>query len=108
MKSKINISLSLVFGFIIGLIFAGVAISVSSDNMLVKEIRSPYDFQKTVDVITERINAIDGWHVTGVINQNKEVLESGGENIGNFKIIEEVSLEVEDLLRFMNYKSTIF
>ena len=168
MKTKILIFVYVTFGFIIGIIFSGIAISVSSGEMMVKEFKSPYEFEKTVSVIVNRINSKDGWHVTEVIDQNKEVLENGGSSIGNFKIvkychgaystrmlkhdenkkignmmpksfavyeksdgqifvstmngavmgkmfggeieqiIEEVSLEVEDMMRFINLKYTLF
>jgi len=87
MKSKILIIVMLLFGFMAGIIFTAVTISVSSGEMLVKEFKSPYDFDKTVTVMSERINAKDGWHVTGIIDQNKEVQAHGGYAIGNFKII---------------------
>ncbi|MCF8298007.1 MAG: DUF302 domain-containing protein [Saprospiraceae bacterium] len=165
---KIKIIIMLIFGFIAGVIFSGVVVSVSSGEMMVKEFVSPYDFDKTVEVMTERINSKEGWHVTGIIDQNKEVIENGGYAIGNFKIIkychggysarmlkaddrkkignmmpksfavyekstgevfvstmngavmgkifggeieviiEEVSLEVEDMMRFINLKYTLF
>lgn len=168
MKNKVLTIVYLVFGFIAGVIFSGVFISVSSGEMMIKEFKSPYDFNKTVEVIAQRINEKSGWHVTEIINQNKEVLENGGFEIGNFKIIkychggysarmlqtddrkkignmmpksfavyeksdgqvfvstmnggiigklfggetekiiEEVSLEVEDMMRFINLKYTIF
>jgi len=87
MKSKILITVMLLFGFIAGIVFTAVTISVSSGEMLVKEFKSPYDFDKTVTVMTERINGKDGWHVTNIIDQNKAVSENGGFPIGNFKII---------------------
>ena len=87
MKTKILIIVMLLFGFIAGIVFTAVTISVSSGEMLVKEFKSPYDFDKTVTVMSERINAKDGWHVTDVIDQNKEVQAHGGYAIGNFKII---------------------
>ena len=168
MKTKIIITVSLVFGFLIGVIFTGIIISISSGEMMVKEFKSPYDFEKTVKTIAERINDKPGWHVTEVIDQNKETIENGGFPIGNFKIvkycsgaysarmlkpdnnkkignmmpksfavyeksdgqvfvstmngaimgklfggeieqiIEEVSLEVEDMMRFINLKYTLF
>jgi len=168
MKNKILIIVWLIFGFIAGIIFSGIVISISSSEMMVKEFKSPYDFDKTVKVMTERINSKEGWHVTGIIDQNKEVTENGGFSIGNFKIIkycngkysarmlkaddrkkignmmpktfavyekstgevfvstmnggvmgkifggeiekiiEEVSLEVEDMMRFINLKYTLF
>jgi uncharacterized protein (DUF302 family) len=168
MKTNINRVVFLIFGFIAGILFSGIVISISTGEMLVKEIKSPYDFEKTVSVMSNRINAKEGWHVTEVIDQNKEAMENGGFPIGNFKIIkycsgsysaqmlsaddrkkignmlpksfavyeksdgqvyvstmngavmgklfggeieriiEDVSLEVEDMMRFMNLKFTLF
>jgi len=168
MKTKARTIVYIIFGFIAGVIFSGVVISISSGEMMVKEMRSPYDFEKTVSVMSDRINAKEGWHVTGVIDQNEEVTLNGGYDIGNFKIIkycsgkysadmlsaderkkignmmpktfavyeksdgqvyvstmngavmgkmfggeieriiEEVSLEVEDMMRFINLKFTLF
>ncbi|MEN8155685.1 MAG: DUF302 domain-containing protein [Bacteroidota bacterium] len=168
MKTKISTVIYLIFGFIAGIIFSGIVVSISSKEMMIKEIKSPYDFEKTVTVMSDRINAKDGWHVTGIIDQNREVSENGGYPIGNFKIIkycsgsyssdmlsaddrkqignmmpktfavyeksdgqvyvstmngavmgkifggevetiiEKVSLEVEDMMRFMNLKFTLF
>ncbi len=168
MKTKLIITVSLIFGIIIGVIFSGVFLSVSTGKMLVKEIKSPYDFDKTVTVLTKRINDKDGWHVTDVLDQNSEVIKSNAKPIGNFKIvkychggyssemliddsrkkignmmpksfavyeksdgqvfistmngavmgklfggeveriIEQVSLEIEDILRFANFKFTLF
>ena len=87
MKTKILIIVMLLFGFIAGVVFTAATISISSGEMLVKEFKSPYDFDKTVTVMSERINAKQGWHVTDVIDQNKEVQAHGGFPIGNFKII---------------------
>lgn len=170
MKTKITITIivTLIFGFMAGIIFTAVTISLSSGEMMVKEFNSPFDFDKTVKVMVERINGKQGWHVTEVIDQNKEVKENGGYDIGNFKIvkychgkyssrmldsddrkkignmmpktfavyeksdgrvyvstmngaimgkifggeiekiIEEVSIEVEDMMRFINLKYTLF
>jgi uncharacterized protein (DUF302 family) len=87
MRTKVIITVSLIFGFIAGIIFTGIAISVSSGEMMVNELKSPYDFNKTVETIATRINNAEGWHVTEIIDQNKEVMENGGYDIGNFKII---------------------
>jgi len=87
MKVKITVTVSLIFGFILGIIFAAAAISISASEMMVKELKSPYDFDKTVRVVSDRINNKAGWHVTNVIDQNHEVKENGGYEIGNFKII---------------------
>ncbi len=87
MKTKIVAVVFIVFGFILGIVFSGTVLSISSGEMLVKEFKSPYDFDKTVKVMSERINAKEGWHVTNVIDQNRAVSENGGFPIGNFKII---------------------
>lgn len=167
MKKTLIIT-SLIFGFIIGIIFSGIVINISAGEMMVKELKSPYDFDKTVSVMAERINNKPGWHVTSIIDQNKEAIENGGFPIGSFKIIkycsgkysaemlkaddrkkignmmpktfavyeksdgqvyvstmnggimgklfggeteniiEKVSLEVEDMMRFINLKYTLF
>ena len=168
MKIKLVIFVSIILGFIAGIIFSGIAVSVSSGEMMVKEFKSPYDFEKTMDLMVDRINLSEGWNVTDVIDQNAEVIASGGSPIGKFKIIkycsgvfssrmlidddrkkignmmpktfavyeksdgqvfvstmngaimgklfggetekiiEEVSLEVEDMMRFINLKYTLF
>jgi uncharacterized protein (DUF302 family) len=168
MKTKARTVVYIIFGFIAGIIFSGVVVNISSGEMMVKEMRSPYDFEKTVSVMSDRINGKEGWHVTGVIDQNQEAITNGGYSIGNFKIIkycsgkysadmliaderkkignmmpktfavyeksdgqvyvstmngavmgkifggeieriiEEVSLEVEDMMRFINLKFTLF
>lgn len=168
MKTKITISVTLVLGFLIGLIFSGIFVSVSSGEMMLKEFHSPYDFNKTVSLMAQRINDKEGWHVTEIIDQNQEAKAHGGFEIGPYKIIkychggysarvlqaderkkignmmpksfavyqksdgqvyistmngaimgklfggetekilEEVSLEVEDMMRFINLKFTIF
>jgi uncharacterized protein (DUF302 family) len=84
---KIIVIVSLILGFITGIIFSGIVISISSGEMMVKEMKSPYDFDKTVEVMTNRINEAKGWHVTEIIDQNKEVIENGGFAIGKFKIL---------------------
>ncbi|OFY20162.1 MAG: hypothetical protein A2W98_12515 [Bacteroidetes bacterium GWF2_33_38] len=168
MNTKVLVIVMLIFGFLAGIIFSGIVISISSGDMMVNELKSPYDFDKTVSVIVDRINNKAGWHVTEIIDQNKEVIENGGFPIGNYKIIkycsgaysarmlksderkkignmmpktfavyeksdgqvlvstmngaimgkifggevekiiEEVSLEVEDMMRFINLKYTLF
>lgn len=165
---KVLVITSIILGFVLGIIFTGIVISISSSEMMVKEFKSPYDFDKTVEVMTERINSKKGWHVSSIIDQNKETIENGGFAIGKFKIIkycngaysarmlkadnqkkignmmpksfavyeksdgqvfistmngaimgkifggeietiiEEVSLEVEDMMRFINLKYTLF
>lgn len=87
MKIKVIAIVSVFLGFLSGIIFVGVFISISSADMMLKEFKSPYDFDKTVEVFAQRINAKSGWHVTEIIDQNNEVIENGGFEIGSFKII---------------------
>ena len=168
MKLKLAAIVFVLFGFLGGVIFSGIAINLSAGHMLIKEIKSPYDFEKTVQTIVQRMNNEPGWHVVTVIDQDKEVQAHGGTPIGKFNIIqycngkyssemlssddrkiigamlpknlavyeksdgqvyvatlngaimgklfggktesiiEKVSLEVEDVLRFMNFKFTLF
>ena len=55
--------------------------------MLIKEQESPFDFEKTIDLLIEAINNKEGWKVTALIDQNQAVMENGGTSIGKFKII---------------------
>ena len=55
--------------------------------MFFKEVKSTYSFEKTVDLISSRINKKEGWRVTTIIDQRKEVLENGGPDVGKVKII---------------------
>ncbi|MFA9371511.1 MAG: DUF302 domain-containing protein [Labilibaculum antarcticum] len=165
---NITIIVSITLGFALGVIFTGITLSVSSGEMMMKEFKSPYDFEKTVEVMANRINSKEGWHVTFIIDQNKEIIENGGNGIGKYKIIkychagysermlkedsrkkignmmpksfaiyeksdgqifvstmngaimgkifggeieniiDEVSLEIEDMMRFINLKYTLF
>jgi uncharacterized protein (DUF302 family) len=168
MKTKLVALVFTVFGFLAGIIFTGIGLNLSAGRMMLKEMKSPYDFDKTIITIVERINQQPGWHVVAVIDQNLEVQKHGARAIGNFKIIqycngsyasqmlsaderkimgamlpknlavyektdgqvfvstangavmgklfggetetiiEKVSLEVENILRFMNFKFTVF
>ncbi len=87
MKTKVLVAASLVLGFVLGAVFTAATINVSASRMMVKELKSPYDFEKTVRVIKDRINQKPGWHVTEIIDQNHEVKKHGGFEIGKFKII---------------------
>lgn len=87
MKTKIIIFSSLIAGFVLGIFVSGILVSVSSGEMMVKEFKSPYDFNKTVEVMSKQINKVKGWHVTEIVDQNMEVLANNGQDIGKFKII---------------------
>ncbi len=168
MKTKITAIVFTLFGLLVGVIFTAISINLSAGKMMIREMKSPYDYEKTVETIVTRVNAMPEWHIVTVYDMNKEVLANGGEPIGKFSIInycsgefasdmlsaddrkkmgammpkgfavyeksdgqvyvatsngavmgklfggetevriEKVSLEVENMLRFLNFKSSIF
>lgn len=87
MNNKLAILVGIALGLVFSVFFVGIAFKVAAPTMFFKEIKSTYDFEKTVGLIKNRINAKDGWHVTSIIDQQKEVLEYGGVDVGKVKII---------------------
>ncbi len=167
--AKLALAAGLALGLVTGVFVSGIALNISGDHLVLKEMRSPYnDFNKTVETITNRINQADGWHVMSVLDYNEIVQEEGQPSIGKIKlikfcsakyaaqmlsmdefkklgamlpktiavyekndghiyvamgnglimgkmfdgeaavIIEKVSYEIEDIMRFMNFKFTLF
>ena len=76
-----------ILGLVISLFVVGMAFKVAAPTMFFKEVSVPYDFDKTVTLLQSRINKQAGWHVTDTIDQQKEVLDDGGIDIGKVKII---------------------
>jgi len=87
MKNSLSVFVGLVLGVVFSAFIFGIAFKVAAPTMFFKEIISTKDFDKTVELITSRINNQEGWHVTTVIDQQKEILEYAGEDIGRVKII---------------------
>ena len=87
MNSKLAVLVGIVLGVVFSLVITGITFKVAAPTMFFKEVKSTYSFEKTVDLITSRINKKDGWHVTNIIDQQKEVLENGGQDVGKVKII---------------------
>lgn len=87
MSNKLSIFVGVALGVVFSLFIVGFAFKVATPTLFFKEVPSTYSFEKTVEVINNRINKQDGWHVTTIIDQQKEVLESGGVDIGKVKII---------------------
>jgi uncharacterized protein (DUF302 family) len=168
MKTKLTAIVFGVIGALAGILFTGITLNLSAGRMMIKEMKSPYDYEKTIETIVNRVNSMDEWHIVTVYDMNNEVLENGGKPIGKYSIIkycsgkyasemlisddrkpmgammpkafavyeksdgqvylatsngavmgklfggeteiliEKVSLEVEDMLRFMNFKFSIF
>jgi len=87
MENKKAIFIGAIIGLVISLFVSGLAFKVAAPTMFFKEVSVPHDFDKTVEMIQSRINKQEGWHVTAVIDQQKEVLENGGADVGKVKII---------------------
>ncbi len=85
--NKRSLIAGIVLGVVIALFIIPFGFKLAFKNMLFKEIPSPYSFEKTVSIITDRLNHQKGWHVTNVINQEKVLLENGGSEVGKVKII---------------------
>jgi uncharacterized protein (DUF302 family) len=76
-----------IFGMLSGIIFTGIAINLSVGKMMIKEMKSPYDYEKTIETIVNRVNAMPEWHIVTVYDMDKEVMENGGKTIGKYSII---------------------
>ena len=87
MEKKILVIVSVLGGLVFGVFFTGLALNISSERMMLMEIKSPYEFDKTVEVISNRINNKDGWKVTNIIDQDKAVVDGGAPSIGKYVII---------------------
>lgn len=87
MKIKPIALASLSLGFLAGILFAGIAMSLSAKHMMITEVKSPYDHAKTVAMIVGSIPRQSGWHVVSVIDQQKEIVDHGGTPIAPFTII---------------------
>jgi uncharacterized protein (DUF302 family) len=87
MSNKLGILVGIILGAVFSLFITGIAFKVAAPTMFFKEVTSTYDFEKTVELISSRINKQEGWHVTGIIDQEKEILENGGPDVGKVKII---------------------
>jgi len=86
-----NTKLAVLVGMILGLVFSmfavGIFFKVAAPTMLFKEIKSPYTFDKTVELLKNRINNQRGWHMSDIIDQQKSVLHNGGPDVGRVKIL---------------------
>ncbi len=88
MKTAITLVVGLVIGLFAGILATGLFATISGENLLLQEIESPYDFEKTVEVMQNRIANLDGWHIVKTFDYDREVREGGGAPIGKYAIIE--------------------
>ncbi|CAA6811550.1 MAG: Unknown protein [uncultured Sulfurovum sp.] len=87
MSHKKSIIVGLILGLVLSLFVLGLAFKIAAPTLFFKEVTVPHSFEKTVRLLETRINKQKGWHVTNVIDQQKEVLVNGGDDIGKVKII---------------------
>ncbi len=85
--SKLSVLIGIALGIVFSAFAFGIAAKIAAPTMLFKEVRSTYSFDKTVSLIESRLNNKTGWHVTSIIDQQKEILENGGPDVGKIKII---------------------
>ena len=85
--NKLSIFVGGVLGLVFSIFVVGLALKVAAPSMLLKEVKSSYDFDKTVELIENRINKQDGWRVSNIINKQEDILKHGGKDIGKVKII---------------------
>ncbi len=85
--NKMTIFIGVIIGLVIGAIFSGLAFKYAAPHILFKEVGVNFSFDKTVEILTKRISTQEGWHVTEVIDQQKEILDNGGVDVGKVKII---------------------
>jgi uncharacterized protein (DUF302 family) len=110
MSNKLGILIGIILGAVFSLFITGIAFKIATPTMFFKEVTSTYDFDKTVELISSRINKQDGWHVTEVIDQQKEIVENGGPDVGKVKIIKFCNAKLsgemlsEDSSKFMAAK----
>jgi len=87
MIDKKSMLVGLILGLVLSLFVTGLVFKTAVPTMFFKEVNVPYDFDKTVRIIETRINQQEGWHVTSTIDQQKEVLDNNGVDVGKVKII---------------------
>ncbi|WP_373000793.1 DUF302 domain-containing protein [Sulfurimonas sp.] len=85
--NKLSILVGGVLGLVLSVFVMGIGFKIAAPTMLLKEVKSSYEFDKTVELIQNRINKQDGWHVSSVINQQEELINNGGADVGRVKII---------------------
>ncbi len=74
---------SLFTGAVVGAFF----IQNFAKQALILEHKSPFDYNKTVETIINRINAKEGWKVISVIDQAEEIRKGGGADVGKVTIV---------------------
>jgi uncharacterized protein (DUF302 family) len=84
-------SIGILATFALAFLLGGVATSFAAKEALpramFKEVRSPFDHGRTVEIIQERVAAQPGWRITADIDQRAAILAGGGEDVGPYRIL---------------------
>lgn len=85
--NKVLVTLIAVVSLFVGAVVGAFFIQNFSKQALIIEHKSPYDYNKTVETVINRINAKEGWRVISVIDQAEEIRKGGGPDVGKVTII---------------------
>lgn len=85
--NKVLVTLIAVVSLFVGAVVGAFFIQNFSKQALIIEHKSPYDYNKTVETVINRINAKEGWRVISVIDQAEEIRKGGGSDVGKVTII---------------------
>lgn len=85
--NKAYIALTAAVSLFIGAVLSAFIIETFAKQAMILEHKSPFDYNKTVETITARINSHKGWKVISSIDQAEEIRKGGGKDIGKLSII---------------------
>lgn len=85
--NKVLVTIIAVVSLFVGAVVGAFFIQNFSKQALIIEHKSPYDYNKTVETVINRINAKEGWRVISVIDQAEEIRKGGGADVGKVTII---------------------
>ena len=85
--NKISLFVGIALGLVFSIFVVGISLKIAAPSVLLKEIASPYEFDKTLKILEDRLNTKEGWHVTEIIDQQEEIITHGGTDCGKVKII---------------------
>jgi len=76
-----NKKISFAGGFILGVVFLGIAVFILMPKMMIVSMESKYDFSETIKRIETNILKA-GWSHKGTVMMSEEIKSSTGEDIG--------------------------
>lgn len=76
-----------IVSLLVGIFVTAMSLQLSAKNALILEVKSPYDHNKTVTLIQERIRAKAGWHLVATIDQQGEIMAGSQQDVGAVTII---------------------